>query len=349
MGVRRGMGGLMAGRNVVCFGELLLRLNAPGHELLLQSPDLRVYVGGAEANVAAAIAQFGHAASVVSILPDNALGAACVGELRRLGVNTEYVRTAPGRLGLYFMATGAGHRPSEIIYDRADSSFERHVGDGFDWTQILAGAAWLHVSGITPALGASCAEATLRAVRMARTLGVSVSFDSNYRAKLWESWSEDPARALAEIAAQADLLFADDRAISLMLNLNLPDLPPLERFSQACEQAFTRFAHLQKVATAVRVEHSVDRHDISAVLMTRERLTVSRTYALESIVDRIGTGDAFAAGMLHGALSALDDSATLDFALAAEVLKHATPGDMSRASLAEIRELLAGTGFSVRR
>jgi 2-dehydro-3-deoxygluconokinase len=337
------------GSGVVCFGELLLRLNAPGRELLLQSHRLQVYVGGAEANVAVSLAQFGHAASMVSIVPDTPLGAACVGELRRHGVRTENVQVGEGRLGLYFMASGAGHRPSEIVYDRADSAFALGAGAVSDWNQALVGAEWLHLSGITPALGARSAEAALRAARVARDRGLSVSFDCNYRAKLWEAWHGHPARILHELVDQSDLVFADDRAIALILGLKLPEMPPPDRFRHAAEQAFAAFPSMQRLATTVRVEHSVDHHELSAMLMSRERFTVTRTYSLENIVDRIGTGDAFAAGILHGCLTGLDDPAALDFALAAACIKHSIPGDFNRASVAQVEELLAGRGFAVRR
>ena len=337
------------GSGVVCFGEVLLRLNAPGRELLLQSPQLQVYIGGAEANVAVSLARYGHAASMVTVVPDSALGLACIAELRRHGVRTEGVQTAPGRLGVYFMATGAGHRPSEIIYDRADSAFALSAGERVDWDQQLEGAEWLHMSGITPALGIRAAEAALHAARAARERGLSVSFDCNYRAKLWDAWQGDPVRILHELVDQSDLVFADDRALALILGLEVPAAPPAERFRHAAESAFGAFPNLQRLATTVRLEHSVDHHEMSAILMSRERFTVARTYSLEAIVDRIGTGDAFAAGILHGCLNGLDDEATLDFALAAACLKHSIPGDFNLVGVADVEQMLAGRGFAVRR
>jgi len=337
------------GTGVVCFGELLLRLNAPGRELLLQSPRLDVYVGGAEANVAVSLAHFGHSASVVSVVPDTPLGAACIAELRRHGVQTRHINVAPGRMGLYFMAHGAGHRPSEIVYDRSDSAFALHAGDAVDWEAALAAAAWLHVSGITAALGPRCAEAVLDALRAARSRGVRVSFDCNFRAKLWEAWNGDPGRVLRELAEQSDLLFADDRTLALMLGRSPTDEGPVERFQRLSEEALATFSALQRVATTQRVEHSVERHDLSAAMMSRNGLSLTRTYSMEHIVDRIGTGDAFAAGVLHGCLTGMDDAAALDFALAAACLKHTIPGDVNRVSVAQVQELLAGRGFAVRR
>lgn len=337
------------GSAVVCFGELLLRLNAPGRELLFQSPQIDVYVGGAEANVAVSLAQLGHDAAVVSVVPDSVLGVHCAGELRRFGVRTDHIRRVPGRLGVYFMSSGAGHRPSEIVYDRADSAFALRAGDAIDWNQALTGATWLHMSGITPALGARCAEAALRAAKTARDRGIAVAFDCNYRAKLWEAWRGDPARILHELADQADLLFADDRALALILGLKLPDAGAEDRFQHATKEAFAAFQRLQRLTTTVRVEHSVDHHELSALQATRRGFTKTRTYSLDAIVDRIGTGDAFAAGILHGCLAGLDEQATLDFALAAACLKHSIPGDFNRATVAQVNELLAGRGFAVRR
>jgi 2-dehydro-3-deoxygluconokinase len=389
--------------SVVCFGELLLRLNAPDRELLLQSGQLRVYVGGAEANVAVSLARLGHKTSMVSVVPHSALGTACIGELRRHGVNTDGVRQVPGRLGIYFMASGAGHRPSEIVYDRADSAFARAADEPVDWATALAGAKWLHISGITPALGAGAAEATLRAAQAARESGVSVSFDCNYRAKLWEAWSSDPARIMRRIIELSDLVFADDRALALVLGPSAPtgteraanaseaaannaarsrgdasaSTPSTSvnsaatesgfapsgaaatsdaatsaaaaRFGAATDAAFKAFPNLQRVATTVRVEHNVDRHDMFALLASRQGFSTTRTYELEAIVDRIGTGDAFAAGLLHGLMSRMDEQQSLDFALAAACLKHSVPGDFNLATAAQITELVAGRGFSVRR
>ena len=338
------------GSTVVCFGELLLRLNAPDRELLLQTPALRVYVGGAEANVAVSLARFGHTAALVSVVPDTALGHACVSELRRYGVLADGVRLGKGRMGLYFMSAGSGQRPSHIVYDRADSAFAASTtAQPVDWNEALADAGWLHVSGITPALGPRAAEGTLRAVQTARERGVSVSFDCNFRAKLWEAWQGDPAKILRELVDHADLAFADDRALALILDEEVPDLAPPERFRRVSARAFEAFPRLQRLATLVRVEHSVDRHDLSAVLVSRTSVTSTRTYSLEAIVDRIGTGDAFAAGLLHGRIIGLEDRAAVDFALAAARLKHSIPGDFNLASVADVQELLADRGFAVRR
>jgi 2-dehydro-3-deoxygluconokinase len=338
------------GRGVVCFGELLLRLNAPGRELLLQTGQLEVHVGGAEANVAVSLACFGHQAFVVTVLPDNPLGLAARGALRRHGVGTEHVSlVSGGRIGLYFMSTGAGHRPSQIVYDRRDSAFALAAPELIDWAAATQGAQWLHISGITPALGPDPAAAAVRAARSARERGLLVSFDCNYRAQLWQAWKSDPARSLRELVEQADLVFADGRALALVLQQDTTRLAAPDRFEEAANQAFAAFPKLRHIATTVRTEHSVDRHELSAVMASRTQTVSTRTYSLEGIVDRIGTGDAFAAGVLHGQLSGLAPQETLDFALAATCLKHSIPGDANLATVAEVQHLLSDRGFAVRR
>ena len=334
----------------VCFGELLLRLSAPNNELLLQSGSLAVHIGGAEANVAVSLAHFGHPTQIVSVVPDNALGKACIGELRRQGVRTDAIQTGEGRMGLYFLTVGAGHRPSEVLYDRADSAFALAAADAVDWDPVLAGASWLHVSGITPALGANAAAAALRAARAARARGLSVSFDCNYRAKLWQRWQGNGPAILRELMAEADLVFAEERDMALILGRDYQALTAAERFPTCVRDALATFPHLKRVATTVRTQRSVDDHDLAAKLMTREgRLTETRTYSIGRIIDRIGSGDAFAAGVLHGLESGLGDQASLDFALAAACLKHSIPGDFNLSTLADVHNLLQDAGFTVKR
>lgn len=333
----------------VCFGELLLRLSAPDNELLLQSGSLAAHIGGAEANVAVSLAHFGHATRVVSVVPDNALGKAALGELRRHGVDTSAIQTGEGRMGVYFLTVGAGLRPSEVLYDRADSAFALAAAEAVDWSPILANASWLHVSGITPALSQNAATAALRAARAARAQGRFVSFDCNYRAKLWQRWRGDARGVLRELLAEADLVFAEERDMALILGGDYQKLPATERFQASAADAFAMFPHLKRVATTVRTQRSVDDHDLAAKLMTREGLVTTRTYSIGRIIDRIGSGDAFAAGVLHGIETGLGDQGALDFGLAAACLKHSIPGDFNLSTLADVHNLLQDSGFTVRR
>lgn len=336
---------------VVCFGEVLLRLGAPGRERLLQSPRLAVHVGGAEANVAVSLARFGHHAAMAGTISDNVLGQAAIGELRRHGVDTRRMRVEPGRMGVYYLATGAGHRPSEVLYDRAHSSFALASADVYDWPALLSGARLLHLSGITPALGRNTAEAALAGARAAREAGAIVSFDGNFRAKLWALWSGDPKTTLCGLMAETDIAFADHRDIALMLGEPHGEAGDgVERFRLAAERAFAAFPNLQRIASTVRSQHSVDHHGISALMATRDgTLHRAPDHALAGIVDRIGAGDAFAAGVLHGLLTGMDDAAALHFGLAAACLKHSIKGDFNLVDADDVTALVNGDRLDVKR
>ncbi len=330
---------------VVCFGELLLRLSAPAGQLMIQSPRLDTCIGGAEANVAVSLSRLGHAVSMVSCLPDNALGAAVRDGLRMHGVGTSAIRFAPGRLGLYFLTTGAVLRPSEIVYDRAGSVFTETEPAAYDWPALLKGAAWLHVSGISAATGERGAAATLAAMREARTQGIRVSFDGNYRASLWAARGCDGADTLHELMRQADLAFADQRDFALLLRR--PDLAESSR-ADAMAAAFAAFPNLSTVAATSRTQLANDHHSLSATMFTRRGHVQASGYQLQGIVDRIGTGDAFAAGVLHGMVRGWSEVRTLEFGLAAAVFKHSIAGDFNLATESQIDAVRSGT-LDVRR
>lgn len=329
---------------IVCFGELLMRLSAPAPELLLQSPALAVHVGGAEANVAVSLARYGHHAVVASVAPDNALGHAAAAELRRWGVDVSGVGFASeGRMGLYFLTHGAGMRPAEILYDRAHSSFALAGPSALDVKPALASADWLHVSGITPALGRTCADAALAAVDAARAGGVKVSLDCNYRAKLWAAWKGDGATIMRELMGRADILFADHRDIALALG------GAFDTHRAAADAAFAALPNLQRMACTQRTERSASDHDLTGYIFSRTGAVEAGPMCVAPIVDRIGAGDAFAAGVLHGLATNQDDSWTVRFALAACVLKHAIPGDFNLASTNDVLAAMSGESLSVRR
>ncbi len=335
---------------IVCFGEVLLRLAAPEGELLLQSARLKACFGGAEANVAVSLSRLGEPAVLVSVLPDNALGRAAFDELRRHGVDVSAIRFAPGRLGLYFLTPGAVVRPSEVVYDRAHSAFAEAAPDLIDWDPVLEGAGLLHLSGVTPALGANGAAAALRAAEAARAKGVPVAFDGNYRGKLWAAWDGDGPAILRRLLDKAAIGFIDDRDVALVLGLSFTDDDPAARRRAAAAAAFEAFPGLQRIASTFRQQHGVDHHELSAVMFTRdgaEWRTAVRP--LVGVVDRIGGGDAFAAGLLHGLRGDLPDPAALDFALAAAGLKHAIAGDFNLACEADVRALLSQDGLDVKR
>lgn len=335
---------------IVCFGELLLRLGAPGRQVLLQSPTLDVHVGGAEANVAVSLARFGHDARMVGVVADNVLGEAALGELRRHRVDVAAVQSHSGRMGLYFLTPGAIQRPSEVLYDRADSAFARAGGGEHDWPVLLTGAQWLHVSGVTPALGQRAADGVLTAVKAARAAGVKVSFDGNFRPKLWEAWGGDASPLLRGLMAEADILFASHRDLQVVLGLDFPQATPQERFAAGAAAAFQAFPHLRQMAATVRVQRSVDHHVLSGITALRDdALHTTPAHEVSPIVDRIGTGDAFAAGVLHGGLTGMPVADALHFGVAAACLKHSLPGDFNLVGAADVHAFLSDNSLDVKR
>lgn len=290
----------MTGR-VVGFGELLLRLTAPGRGLLMQSGRFDVHVGGAEANVAVALARLGHDTAMVSRVPDNALGEAAAGYLRRYGVDASHVSKGPGRMGLYFLSVGAGLRASEIVYDREGSSFASAGSGDFDWDQALAGADLLHLSGITPALGPRSAEVAIAAAEAAAAKRVPISFDGNYRAQLWQRWDSKPREILARLVGQAEIFFGNHRDISLLLDREFSGDGD-QRRREAADALFDAFPQLKLIASTARHVDDADRHRISARIDARDSSARTEEVTVAGIVDRIGAGDAFAAGLIHGLL-----------------------------------------------
>jgi 2-dehydro-3-deoxygluconokinase len=311
---------------VLCFGELLLRLTAPRGEALLQSASLGAHFGGAEGNVAVALARLGCASAMVSTVPDDTLGDAAIESLRRAGVDVSRVRRAPGRLGLYFLTPAAGASSGTVIYDRAHSVFA--AARDYDWPALLDGVAWLHLSGIVPALGPELAELGLAAIAAAHDAGVRVSFDGNFRASLWARWCDDPGPVLAEYVGRADLLFGNRRDLSLVLG------ETFDADNAAASKAFERFARLSVIASSDREIVAADHHRLTARVDSREGFFVAPEIEVTGIIDRIGSGDAFAAGVLARLDEGLAEAATTGLALAA--LKHGRAGDHSVATLRDL-------------
>jgi len=319
-----------------------VRLSTTGNRLLSQGGTLDMHCGGAEANVLIALAALGHPTRMVSRVPGNALGLHAIRHLQSAGVDTAQVTRGEGRMALYFMEAGAGLRASEIVYDRAGSAFARAAAGDFDWNGALAGAAHLHLSGITPALSSSAADAALAAAREAKARGVRISFDGNYRPSLWAA-SDGRARTIfAELVEHADILFGNHRDIGLLLGREF-SAATFEERRTAAEAAFAAFPNLSLIAaTARRAEHA-GRHSLSARADTREDSFETETVELSDIVDRIGGGDAFAAGVLHALIRDGEDiaqAARTGLALAA--LKHFVPGDNAPFTQADIDKFLEG-------
>jgi len=347
------MNGETSGGAILCFGEMLLRLSPNQNELLLQSPALTVRPGGAEANVAVALARFGAPTRMATVLPDNALGHAARDEVRKHGVDTTSIVFTPGRMGLYFLTPGAVRRPSEVLYDRAGSAFVEQVHTAFDWDQLLEGVEWLHASDVTPATGPNGSAAAVALVEAAVRMGVKVSYDGNFRGKLWDQWAGDPPATLGKMLTGATVAFADDRDFALVLKTTFDSPDPAERRRQAAKAAFAAFPRLQRIACTQRVQDSVADQALSAVMLTRDGDDVIETHAeaihLTGVIDRVGGGDAFASGVLFGLWSGWADQQALDFGLAAAGLKHSVPGDFNLFSADQVHAAMADGGFDIRR
>lgn len=329
---------------IVCFGEILLRLASSSGQLLLQDNRLEATFCGAEANVGIALAGFGHDCAMTSVLPDNALGAAATAELRRHGMDVSALTTARGRMGLYFLSPGAMARASRVTYDRQGSAFALCESGQFDWPTLLQRADVLFVSGITPALGTGPDKALSDAIMTARDAGVKVAFDSNFRPALWQGREAEAAARLRELAGLSDVVFAGRRAIGLMLGrtFNHPDGDTA--FAEATEAMFDAAQNIRHIAATRRSIISSDHHQLTALLAARDGVSRSRTVDLHQIVDRVGTGDAFAAGIVHGLSQRLPGNEIVEFAIACSQWAHSINGDFLRASLTDIGNLMTGAG-----
>ena len=333
---------------IVCFGELLIRLTATGGQPLYILPQLEPYIGGAEANVALGMQRLGHKARMISVIPDNDLGQAALYELRRYGVDTSLIRSSEGRMGLYFLTQGAMHRASEIIYDRAYSAFALHDFSGFDWHAALSGAEWLHISGVTAALGPNLFEAALSAMKTARELGVKVAYDGNYRPKLWAQWKADAPALIEKLMHEADLIIGGYRDFELVLKTKFEGAG-FDRQHLAAQAGFAAFPRLSRIASTERTQISADHNQISGQMFTRDASWKTKNFELSRIIDRIGGGDAFAVGLFHGLMSGVTPQTCLDYAMAIACLKHAQPGDLCLVTSTQLDAFLSEDGFDVKR
>ena len=331
---------------VIGLGEVLLRLKSPGHERLLQSPSLEATFGGAEANVVASLAQFGVPTSFVTALPANPIGDAALSALRAFGIDTSAVVRSGERVGVYYLEAGAGPRASGVVYDRAGSALATARTEDFEWPRILGGAGWLHISGITPAISAAAAAITLDAARSARSLGITVSCDYNNRAKLWK-WGRTARDVMPEIIRNVDIGIAGRDDCQTMLGVEAPaetGAPNATVYGELAAAVIAAYPNLKKQVITLRDGASADSQGWSACMHDGTRQYVSRRYQLDGIIDRVGGGDAFSAGLIYGLLAYNDDARALEFATAASALKHFVPGDVNRVTVAEVEALVAGEG-----
>jgi 2-dehydro-3-deoxygluconokinase len=304
-------------------------------------------VGGAEANVSVSMSLFGHDTAIISAVPDNAIGRATVSELRKHGVDVQGIKQRTGEMGLYFLTQGALHRPSEVLYQRSHSVFASLPASEYEWDALLKDAAWLHLSGITPAVSAEGTAAASAAVAAAKRLGVKISFDCNYRSRVWDRRAHEAPAILKALVANATVLFADSRDLALIF-----ESPPAQTAADEKAlrlKAFAAFPQLQWLTALQRKSEQVDSQELSGVLYTKEGEYQARSYRMASIVDRIGAGDAFAAGILHGHVRQYGEQQSLEFGVAAACLKHSIPGDVNLVTTDDVQQLLTGARIDVRR
>ncbi len=335
-------------KKIVTFGEIMLRLKSPGHERLFQSPSLEAIFGGGEANVAMSLAMFGMHATFVSALSEDAIGQAAHRTLRGFGVDVSRVRFTKDRTGIYFLETGADQRPSKVVYDRSGSAASLIKQGDFPWGMIFKGIDWFHFTGITPALSQSAADVCLEAIQAARASGVKVSLDLNFRKNLWKYGVQAPM-VMRRLASLAHVLIANEEDIQMCLGVTADADPTTGRVAVGAYQSLAartkaKFPNLEIVAITLRESLSADRNGWSAVLDGHQGFRQSRKYALEDIVDRVGGGDAFAAGLIFGLLEYGEEEKALEFAVAASALKHSIPGDLNLTTREEVERLAAGDG-----
>jgi 2-dehydro-3-deoxygluconokinase len=328
--------------SVVGFGEMLLRLKAPGAQRLLQTDVLEASFGGAEFNVLASLSQLDYPCQMVTALPNNSIGAAALQELRRYSVGTQYVQRLDGRMGLYFLESAADLRPGQVVYDRADSAFTRQSGQQIDWQSVLDGARWLHLTGITAALGDQPWTAMLAAAQTARRLDVPVSFDVNMRQSLWAGSKRSARDAMRPLLDLASVIFAGPGDWSVCLDDPAPMLDSAETTAVFLEQMIATHPCANAIVSGLRIASSAEHHALSVIARTRDAVeTRSRTIEIRHVIDRVGAGDALVAGCLAGVLDGLPWRDTLDRGVMAGALKHSIAGDVNRCSRAEIEAALA--------
>jgi 2-dehydro-3-deoxygluconokinase len=333
-------------KRVITFGEIMLRLSPPGFERFLQTPQFVATFGGGEANVAVSLAHFGCDSTYVTALPKNPIGDAAVRALRAEGVRTERIVRSGARMGVYFTEAGASQRASTVLYDRAHSAISEMPPDAVDWDDLFTGADWFHVTGITPALGANGAEATRRAIAAAGRAGAKVSVDLNYRKKLW---TEAQAREIMRpMMRGVDLVIANEEDLQSVLGVHVPDTDVtsgqlnLDGFRTAAEEVTHDFG-ASLVAITLRESLSASDNGWSAVLWDAQAGTMVQSQRYDvRLVDRIGGGDSFAAGLIYGLLSDRQPADALRFAVGASALKQTIPGDFNRVTVDEVDRLVAG-------
>ena len=335
-------------KKYITFGEIMLRLKSPNLERFFQTPLLEATFGGGEANVAVGLARFGLNVAYVSVIPDNPIGDACIGELKKQGVDTSLMVRKGNRLGIYFLETGANQRSSKVIYDRSRSAIAEAKPDDINWDKVFDKITWFHISGITPAISLSASELSLEAVKKAREKGITISCDLNFRKKLWKYGKSAP-EVLGELVKYIDIVLGNEEDCQKSLGVKVDvDVESgrlqTEKYRELTDRVLNLYPNIKKIAITLRESHSANQNGWSAVLNNREEFLISKKYEIHNIVDRVGGGDAFTAGLIYGINNLPNDKESLEFAVAASCLKHSIPGDLPLLSVEEVKSLAEGTG-----
>lgn len=330
------------------FGEIMLRLRAPGHERFFQSNMMEATYGGGEANVAVSLANYGQDVSYLTVLPKNALGDECVKELRKFGVDTSRILRGPGRMGIYFLEAGANQLPSRVVYDRAYSAIALAKPGDIDWERAFAGVEWFHITGITPAISETAMELSLESVREAKKRGITVSCDLNYRKNLWK-YGKNASEVMAELAKYVDVAIANEEDVQKSLGITADvDVSSgelsREKYRELGDKVLAAYPDMKMIAITLRESHSADWNGWAACLNNRTHFYVSKKYEIRNIIDRVGGGDSFAGGLIYGLNKYDDPQQALEFAAAASCLKHSIIGDFNRVGVADVEKLMGGDG-----
>jgi len=333
-------------KKVVTFGEIMLRLASPGYLRFSQSTQLEATFGGGEANVAVSLANYGIPVEFVTRLPKNDIGRACKMDLQKYGVGTQHIIYGGERLGIYFLETGANQRPSKVVYDRAYSAISQAKPGDIDWEATLSGASWFHITGITPAISASAAELSIEAVKVAKEMGLTISCDFNFRGKLWKYGKTAP-EMMTELVKYIDIGIANEEDCQKSLGINIDmDVTNSEldtnKYEALTEKVMKEFPNLKVMAITLRECKSADINGWSACLRDKTDFYLSRKYEINDIIDRVGGGDSFAAGLIYGLQNYKNKEEALNFAVAASCLKHSISGDFNRTTVAEVEKLKGG-------
>jgi len=335
-------------KKIVTFGEIMLRLSPPGFKRFSQTYHFDVVYGGGESNVAVSLANYGLQSHFVSRIPDNDIGQCAVMELRKRGVNTESILREGERLGIYFLETGAVSRGSKVVYDRAHSGMATIEAGMIDWEAVFKDADWFHWTGITPALSQGAADACLEAIQTANRLGVPVSTDLNYRKKLWK-YGKEPGEVMPELVKGCDVILGNEEDAEKHFDLHPEGVDVTQggsvdgkAYLSVLKQLQEMFPRAKKVITTLRGSISASHNSWTGVLYDGETLYQAPSYEITHIVDRVGGGDSFMAGLIYGLLTFDDDQKALNFAVAASCLKHTIKGDANLATIDEVMKLMGG-------